>query len=312
MASAKDTGVIKAYKDRGYAVQVISRNSNIVKSVLGTLFHYFIRVSVYLINAMAALYAIPYLLNVTTWAYPLVYSNVMVSPMWYAIAWAAAIVGTILNVVIIVLNFWMVILPNCDFSFGVNVAYFIVMFLVELVTAFLVPMKNDINIPRFLQFCACGCHRGNIRKLNLLIQKLAVWSVLVFVQLLIEHTIFMIMAFIYHPFTTAGMFIAYTLCISCITLFIAIIILSEELIFCTIKRNIYTPTDILLCIVDLAKTIYVLMIFLCIFVVLVGGAFMEKQKDGGGLTSSSLNTSLLIGLIGYIVAYYIKSTIKKR
>lgn len=309
MATAKDTRIIKPHKNRGYAVQVIGDQNNIAKSVLGGIFHYFIRMPVYLINLMATLYAVPYLLNVAVWAYPTVYSGITVSPLWYAVTWATLIVCTSLNVAILVLHIWMVIFPICDFGFGVNIAYFIGMFLIELATVFLIPMKNNIKIPGFI-----SCYCGNNGKLNLLIQKLAVWSIFIFVQLLIERIVFIVMAFVYHPFTTAGMFIAYTLCIICIMLLIAIIILLEELIFCAVNRNFYGVTNILLCIMQLAKTIYGLMIFLCALVVLVGNAFVEKQRHDSihsKLASSSLDTSIFIALIGYIAALYIKSFVWK-
>lgn len=296
-------------------MQITSSHYNINKSVIGPPFHYFIRLSVYLINFMATLYAVPYLLNVAIQVYPYVYSSIHVSPRWYAVTWAVLITCSLFNGVVMVLNFWIVILPSCDFGFAVNVAYFVGVFSVELVIVFLIPMKHDIKIPKFIQFSVCGCYCGNTGKLNLLIQKFAVWNVFIFMQLLVEHTIFVIMAFIYHPFTTAGMFLAYSLCITCMTLFIAIIILLEELTLCFLKRSSYTPTDILLCIVDIAKIIYALIIVLCVLMVMVGGAFMETQRRYDTqckLASSSLNTSILIAIIGYVAAHYIKSAIKIR
>ena len=315
LASGKDTRVVKAHKNRGYAVQVTGNQNNIDKSVLGAPFHYFIRLSVYLINFMATLYSIPYLLNVATRLYPYIYSSIHTSPKWYAVTWAMLIMCTLLNGVIVVLNFWIVILPSCDYGFAANVAYFAGVFLVELVTVFWIPMKNYIKIPRFLQFCVCGCCCGNTGKLNLFIQRFAVWNALIFMQLLVEHTIFIIMAFIYHPFTTAGMFIVYSLCITCATLVIAIVMLLEELILCILKRSFYSTLSVLLCIADIAKIVYALMIILCVLVVMVGGAFMEGQRCydiQSRLTSSSLNTSILIAVIGYVAAHYIKSVINTR
>ena len=294
-------------------MQVTGSHYNINKSVLGPPFHYFIRLSVYLINFMATLYAVPYLLNVAIRVYPYIYSSIHVSVRWYAVTWAVLITCSLFNGAILVLNFWIVILPTCDFGFAVNVAYFVGVFSVELMILFLIPMKNDIKIPILIQFCVCGCYCGNAGKLNLLIQKFAVWNAFIFMQLLVEHAIFVIMAFIYQPFTTAGMFLVYSLCITCTTLFIAILILLEELTLCILKRSFYSPTDILLCIADIAKIIYALIIVLCVLMVMVGGAFMEKQRHcdiQSKLTSSSLNTSILIALIGYIAAHYIKSAIK--
>ena len=255
--------------------------------------YFVIRYSIYVINTIGTLFFIPLIVITARKLYPCIYDSIQASPLYYAVLWGLALTSIALNVVIILINFMVVVLPACVTGFTATTFYLIVMPIVELVTVFFVPLKDDIRIPKCMWFSTGGCLFGNSPKL---VQRFALWNVFVLVQLLVFHTIFFLIAFVYWPLLSTGVLIANALIVFCTVSLIGLLLLIELLL--RPKHGDYDVTDIWLAVSNLVKAFLVGGILYCLTTTLIGFA----------LESSTLRRILLF-VGGPLVATVILATV---
>jgi len=229
--------------------------------------YFVIRYSIYAINTIGPLFFIPVIVIAARKLYPHIYDSIQASPLYYAVLWGLTLASFVLNVIIILINFMVTILPACASGFTANTIYLILMPIVELVSVFFVPLKDDIRIPKWIWFSTCGCLFGNSPKL---IQRFALWNIFVLVQLLVFHAIFFLIAFFYWPLLSTGVLIANALIVFCVVSLIGLLLLIELLL--RPKHGDYNVTDIWLAVSNLTKAFLVGGILYCLTTTLIGFA----------------------------------------
>jgi len=257
--------------------------------------YFVIRYSIYAINTIGTLFFIPLIVITARKLYPYIHDSIQASPLYYAVLWGLALASLVLNVTIILINFMVTILPACASRFTANTVYLISMPIVELVSVFFVPLKDDIRIPRWMGFCTCECLFGNSPKL---IQRIALWNAFVLVQLLVFHAIFFLITFFYWPLLSTGVLVANALIVFCFVSLIGLCLLIELLL--RTNHGGYNVTDIWLAVSNLIKAFLVGGILYCLTTTLIGFA----------LESSTLR-KLLLFVGGPLVATVILAAIHR-
>ncbi len=180
-----------------------------------------------------------------------------------------------------------------------------VLILFDLVLAVAVPKDTKFSVPRLLNFLRC---HGN----TIYLQTVAIWSVVMAVQLISFHACFIFLAFIASPVqaaSTALLYVAAIFCgISLVTLFFAVS-----------QKEPQESHQKTLCL-SFQRLIYVIL-FLCIiaFVILFSTCFLRitiyvGDFESGGLPAlfASIAPSILLGALGVLAERVLKkSNLKK-
>ena len=147
----------------------------------------------------------------------------------YGLIWGIAITSTIVNVLILT-NDTLIVKNSLErktkhqYFVPVNaVIYFPLLFISNFIFSVIITKDINMNVPGLFAIFVSPLLCGNAHRVNHIISTVALWSILIAIQLLAAHSYFIILALLAEPEEVICMVILYTFAIFCSIHLIAVI-----------------------------------------------------------------------------------------
>ena len=147
----------------------------------------------------------------------------------YGLIWGIAITSTFVNVLILT-NDILIVKNSIEreikhpYFILVNAAiYFSLMFIGNFIFSVIITKNINMNVPGLFVIFVSPLLCGNTQRVNHIISTVVLWSILIAIQLLAAHSIFIILALLAEPEEVICMVILYTFAIFCSIHLIAVI-----------------------------------------------------------------------------------------
>ena len=229
------------------------------------------------------------------------------SKLFFAIIWATAVISFLFNIVIISCTIVLVVAPLHDaIEVGLYISYLVVMLSVECATA-AYTFRNITDFPTPKIFICWSKH------LQKIVPMLGLWSMLVSLQLLLFHGVFIFIVFINHPLGSLCMTMVYAMILYCFATILATCILAGTILETLLKREPMNK-QLVLGILYLITAVAIGIVLLCVFTLAAGFAFVDGTINPFNLTAiaNPLIASVTLGTMGWIakkmvVRYWLQS-----
>ena len=229
------------------------------------------------------------------------------SKLFFAVIWATAMVSFLFNLTVISITIVLVVIPlHTATEVGLNISYLAVMLSVEFATAAYVCRNiTDFPTPKI-----CTCWSKNMQKI---VPMLALWNMLISLQLLLFHGVFIFIVFINHPLGSLCMTMVYAMTLYSLTTMLATCILAGTILERLLKREPINK-QLVLSILYLITAVAIGMVLLCVFILAAGFAFVDGTINPFNMTAiaNPLIASVTLGTMGWIakkmvVRYWLQS-----
>jgi len=229
------------------------------------------------------------------------------SRLFYGIIWAIAVISFLFNLMVISSTIVLVVAPlHTAIEAGLNIAYLVIMLSVEFATAaYAFRNINDFPTPRIFT-----CWSKHLKKI---VPMLGLWSLLVSLQLLLFHGVFIFIVFINHPLGSLCMTMVYAMTLYCFTTILATFLLTGAILETFLKREPMNK-QLVLGMLYLITAVAIGMVLLCVFTLAAGFAFVDGTINPFNMTAiaNPLIASVTLGTMGWIakkmvVRYWLQS-----
>ena len=165
--------------------------------------------------------------------YKHLYNKCTNSTLSYSLLWSSVFVSFVLNVMLIGARAVYLIRLNEPRIYIKFMAHTMIMFISQTAAAIAVNMKSkDFPIPLALHYLFLGCIYSGWS--NVVIQSLVIWNMFIFIQQIVFHSFYLILALHTQPIGVASMLMIYTLflftLVSLVALFIQLVQLIKHVI----------------------------------------------------------------------------------